>query len=135
MHGFVCVLIYVVHKDNGTSGSSVRDVALSVGFGLYIHTDVAQCLHHQNRHFHQLYIDKRYPGEPRTASWGPPTCSREREEEEEERWEMKKAVVKSAGTGQRCGPERVSKLEQTTGETGDYRGRRPPCRGQHFLVQ
>lgn len=64
----MCVLIYAVHKDNGTSGSSVRDVALSVGFGLYIHADVAQWLHHQNRHFHQLYIDERYPGDhPRAA--------------------------------------------------------------------
>lgn len=51
---------------------------------------------------------------------------------------MKKAVVKRGRdrTGQRSRPERVSKLEQTTGETGDYRGRAPPpCRGQHLLVQ
>lgn len=63
MNSCVCVLIYAVHKDNGTSGSSVRDVALSVGFGLYIHTDVAQRFHRHNRRFHRLYIAERYPAD------------------------------------------------------------------------
>lgn len=90
MHVFMCVLIYVVHKDNGTSGSSVRDVALSVGFWT-VHT------HRWNQCFHRIYIDERYPAGPRAESWGPPMCSREKEEEE--RWEVKKAVAKTDQRG------------------------------------
>lgn len=128
MHVFVCVcvcvLIYAVHKDNGTSGSSVSDVALPVGFGLYRRADDARCSRHRNQPRHRLYIDRRYPAGP--WPWGPPTGSREEEEEEEEeRWEVKKAAVKRER--RRDGTERVSKLEQTTGETGDYRGLQRPA--------
>lgn len=77
----------MVHKDNGTSGSSVRDVALSVGFELYTHTHTAG-----NQRFHRIYIDERYPAGPRAESWGSPMCSREKEEEE--RREVKKAAAK-----------------------------------------
>lgn len=49
MHACVCVcicvcvcvfnmLIYVIHKDNGTFGSSVRDEAISVGCGFGVWT-------------------------------------------------------------------------------------------------
>ena len=114
--------IYVIHKDNGTFGSSVRDEAISVGCGFldytYTHIHLLSAYAPMSQHnVYKTYPEintsaysstitdinkKRYPARLHTAFWGPPMCTEERkkdteeEEEDEQRSETKKAVVKTS---------------------------------------
>lgn len=115
--------IYVIHKDNGTFGSSVRDETISVGCGFlnctYTHIHLLSAYAPMSQHnVYKTYPEintsaysstitdinkKRYPARLHTAFWGPPMCTEERkkdteeeEEEDEQRSETKKAVVKTS---------------------------------------